>query len=327
MYGFNKQKNSNGVHEFKHEFFKKGDISSLAKIQRKLNEQPENKGESFVELKNLQYEYSRLQKVNKEFEDSLKVLIKQNKKLMEANRQLVYQFYYFKKESDLKSKKLMFLMYCLLNGKENLKEHLRNKILEVVNPSYKTSSDQIDFKIMMKELDSNTDEQLFSNPVVLKEMINSLFCSNDKKSTQPIDTIIEEYVRSNIDNSHNKNNHNNFGREFMLGSMGSQLRIEDSKLNLNEDLDEKNLFDKNNLKNNFNNMPYQTNGNKSSIQSLFCYNDGSDHRSLMKSFNKSKMTENNSLMSRENQSQALDCIENNLINYRFHNNEDNIYKP
>lgn len=133
MYGFSKIKSKDGYHEFRHPDFVRGQIKRLANIKRKLNDSQAKTHENSAEYKNLLFEYNRMKKCTNDFEESLKVLVKQNKKLMEANRQLVYQFYYFKKESDLKTKKVLFLFYSLLVGafpeaKEHFQRHFSNLI-------------------------------------------------------------------------------------------------------------------------------------------------------------------------------------------------------
>ena len=134
MYGFSKVKNKNGFHEFEHKHFLRGNLSSLSKIKRKLNDSQETKGENSNEYKNLLLEFNRIKKVNLDFEESLKVLAKQNKKMMDANRQLVYQFYYFKKESDLKTKKVVFLFYSMLiNAYPEIKDLFQRHFSNIIN--------------------------------------------------------------------------------------------------------------------------------------------------------------------------------------------------
>ena len=323
MYGFHKQKNSDGVHEFKHEYFKKGDISSLAKIQRKLNEQPENKGESYLELKNLQYEYQRLKKVNSEFEDSLKVLIKQNKKLMEANRQLVYQFYYFKKESDLKSKKLMFLIYCLLNARSDIKDSLSKNLMEIINPSFKFNQIKkpFDLKQMIDELESKTETELASNPLLLKEMMNTLFTTSEGNNNTPIDNLIEQHAHSGFEK--NFNNSKNHNKDEIFSAVDNYSRYKNSRQDLNEDLDMRIPFDIKSSQNDLFKMPSQQIINPSGVNSIYRYNDGIEKRSFMGSIDKSRGTEGGSLLGNENQALVMDSIENNMINYRFNPSDHN----
>lgn len=135
MYGFNKVKNTSGHHEFKHKHFRRGQRKDLALIKRKMNNLEGDNSEPSAELKNLQLEYQRVKQASTEFEDSLKVLVKQNKKLMEANRQLVYQFYYFKKESDLKAQKILFLFYSLvMQSSSEVQEFFRKAFRDNLYP-------------------------------------------------------------------------------------------------------------------------------------------------------------------------------------------------
>lgn len=134
MYGFSKIKNPQGFHQFKHPDFIRGQLSRLSNVKRKLNESHSGRGEHSGELKTLQFEYNRMKKAAEDFEESLKVLVKQNKKLMEANRQLVYQFYYFKKESDLKTKKVVFLFYTMLmNAYPDIQANFKKSFSNLIN--------------------------------------------------------------------------------------------------------------------------------------------------------------------------------------------------
>ena len=223
MYGFHKLKNSNGYHEFRHEHFQKGNLSALAKIQRKLNEPTESKNIQSSEYKNLHLEFNRLQKANLEFEDSLAILVKQNKQLVEANRQLVYQFYYFKNESELKTKKILFLLYSMLfNSDPKIFSYFQKHFLEKILPqnfispsrnnflsgSENTSSKNLSHlpfncpnpQILFEELQSNIDPDSINGKTLLSEMLEKIF-SSDNGNNQVIDNTIQDCM--NMINSSN----------------------------------------------------------------------------------------------------------------------------
>ena len=231
MYGFSKVKNTNGFHEFEHKDFVRGDQMRLAKIKRKLNDTQETKGENSNEYKNLLLEFNRIKKVNQDFEESLKVLAKQNKKMMDANRQLVYQFYYFKKESDLKTKKVVFLFYTMLiNTYPEVKELFQRYFSNIVNFSNDTANhlpqrdhaiskknylisnenfssgfvndldigskkSQENPRLLYQDLESKTD---YGNEMngknTISKMVQKLFKSDNGTHQQNIDNIIKDYL-------------------------------------------------------------------------------------------------------------------------------------
>jgi len=116
MYDFHKVKNAKGLHEFRHEKFKKGEVEGLRLIKRKMNDPFDLGDSSKGDSKTLLIEYNRLKRAASELEDSLRTIAGQNKKLIEANKDLVCQMYYFKNENELKTRKLLFLFFILMNN-------------------------------------------------------------------------------------------------------------------------------------------------------------------------------------------------------------------
>jgi hypothetical protein len=116
MYDFHKVKNSKGFHEFRHEKFRRGEVESLRLIKRKINDAFDLGDSTKGDSKTLLIEYNRLKRQASELEDSLRTIAGQNKKLIEANKDLVCQMYYFKNENELKTRKLLFLFFILMNN-------------------------------------------------------------------------------------------------------------------------------------------------------------------------------------------------------------------
>ncbi len=116
MYDFHKIKNSRNYHEFRHEKFKRGRLDDLKNIKRKINDILEIGDNPKGDSKALLIEYNRLKRSASELEDSLRTIASQNKKLIEANKDLVCQMYYFKTENELKTRKLLFLFFILMNN-------------------------------------------------------------------------------------------------------------------------------------------------------------------------------------------------------------------
>lgn len=234
MYGFNKQKNQQGYHEFKNPDFVQGQLNRLSNVKRKLNETQNGKGECSNELKNLQFEYNRMKKASEDFEESLNVLAKQNKKLMDANRQLVYQFYYFKKESDLKTKKVVFLFYSMLmNAYPDIQDHFKKSFSNLINFSpqlasgatknencirktnYLVKGDSLESmlindldihpaqrrhatpnpRLLYQELESRTDSENGSGKKnIIQKMVQQLF-QKENENDQFIDKMIKDYLK------------------------------------------------------------------------------------------------------------------------------------
>jgi hypothetical protein len=177
-----------------------------------------------------------MKKVTDDFEESLKVLVKQNKKLMEANRQLVYQFYYFKKESDLKTKKVLFLFYSLLvnafpDTKQYFQRHFSNlinfypnapaQIIEENNGAngenyiMDSGDSQDDFindldltpaqkrvkkipnpRLLYQELESKTDSENNSSKKNIIHRMMQQLFHSENGHEQFVDTIIKDYLKN-----------------------------------------------------------------------------------------------------------------------------------
>ena len=116
MYDFHKIKNRQGHHEFQHEKFRRGRVEDLKLIKRKINDTPDTLDSYKNDSKALLIEYNRLKRGHNELEESLRTIASQNKKLVEANKDLVYQMYYFKSENELRTRKLLFLFFILMNN-------------------------------------------------------------------------------------------------------------------------------------------------------------------------------------------------------------------
>jgi hypothetical protein len=116
MYDFHKIKNIKGFHQFRHEKFKRGHPEDLNLIKRKVNDILEGLDNMSSNDKTLHGEFIKLRKSNAQLEDSLKTIHSQNKKLIEVNKNFVGQIYFSKAENELKLRKLMFLLFILVNN-------------------------------------------------------------------------------------------------------------------------------------------------------------------------------------------------------------------
>jgi hypothetical protein len=115
MYEFRKVKNAKGIHEFRHEKFKRGEFESIRLIRRKITEAFEIGDNAKGDDKSLFIEYNRIKRQTMELEDAIRSMTSQNKKFIEANRELAFQMYYSNNESAMKTRKILFLLFALTN--------------------------------------------------------------------------------------------------------------------------------------------------------------------------------------------------------------------
>ena len=116
MYNFHKVKSKTGVHEFRHEKFNRHRPDDLKGIKRKINDFGDAVDTFTGENKALLIEYNRLKRSHSELEESLKTLVGQNRKLIEANKDLVCQMYYSKADNELRTRKLLFLFFVVMRS-------------------------------------------------------------------------------------------------------------------------------------------------------------------------------------------------------------------
>lgn len=116
MYSFHKVKSKSGVHEFRHDKFSRDRPDDLKGIKRKINDFGDTVDTFTGENKALVIEYNRLKRSHAELEESLKTLVGQNRKLIEANKDLVCQMYYSKADNELRTRKLLFLFFVVMRS-------------------------------------------------------------------------------------------------------------------------------------------------------------------------------------------------------------------
>lgn len=114
MYDFHKVKNPFGYHQFRHEKFKRGRIEDLKLIRRKMNVGDEADNPK-ADSKSIVVEFSRLKRSTTELEESLRTVASQQRQLIEANKDLVAHLYFYKTDTELKTRKLLFLFFILMN--------------------------------------------------------------------------------------------------------------------------------------------------------------------------------------------------------------------
>lgn len=182
MYDFHKVKNPEGCIEFKHPKFKKGNFSELPTIKRKINEYNEALENFRGDQKVMLNEYNKLKKNYEEIEESLNIVASQNKRLVDANKELVCKLYFFKKEYETRIKKVLFCFY-VNNAYQD--ENLSIQVKEVLKEANLIPPE--------KEEDSNC--LLICNRIqlIVKQFTKNLIFSPDKNSAV-LDKLVEIYI-------------------------------------------------------------------------------------------------------------------------------------
>ena len=116
MYNFHKVKNKEGLHEFKHDHFKRGQREGLRLISRKIAENSDVSQAEIKDQKSLVLENNRLKKQIVENEESLRVVSAQTKLVIDTNKDLIYKIWKSKTENDVKIRKLLFLFFSMFTN-------------------------------------------------------------------------------------------------------------------------------------------------------------------------------------------------------------------
>lgn len=183
MYDFHKLKNSEGFNEFKHPKFKKGNFSELTNIKRKINEYTEVLENFRGDQKIMLNEYNKLKKNYEEIEESLNIVASQNKRLVEANKELVCKLYFFKKEYETKIKKVLFCFYVNSNYHN---EQLNDKVKEILKEA----------KLLFPDTEDENNCLLLCHRIqlIVKQFAKKLIFTPDKNS-KTLDKLVEVYIQ------------------------------------------------------------------------------------------------------------------------------------
>lgn len=183
LYDFNKIRNKGGLHEFNHPKFKKGNFSELSHMKRKTNDYSDAL-ENFKDNQDaLANEYSKLKKNYQEIEASLENVARQNKRLVEANKDLVCELYFFKKEYEARIKKVLFVFYA--NGKY-FTEELAGQIAAVLESA--------DLIAPEYEAEANCPLLCHRIQLIVRQFAKRLVFSEDKHCAV-LDKLVEIYMR------------------------------------------------------------------------------------------------------------------------------------
>ena len=114
MYDFHKVKNVKGLHEFRHEKFRRGHLEDLKLIKRKNNEVMEQMAHMKTQQTSLREEYLKAQQNVRNLEETIDLVNSHRESIIEMNKNLVGQIYFLKAENELKVRKLFYVFFVLL---------------------------------------------------------------------------------------------------------------------------------------------------------------------------------------------------------------------
>ena len=113
--GFERINKRQGYFEFKHDQFKKGNLEQIQKsCYRRILYKDELK-RSKVELEKITEEHQELHNQLNNTKTTLEDMKKQNIKLVDINKGLVVNLYFFKQEYEIRLKQILFCFYMSLN--------------------------------------------------------------------------------------------------------------------------------------------------------------------------------------------------------------------
>jgi len=116
MYDFHKVKNKSGAIQFKNPNFQRDKIENLCMVKRKHNKTFVVSDKVARDRNSIAQEISKVRHRIEELKELIKTTHLQNRNLMETNKEVVYQILTQKKEADLRSQKLLFLLHCLVTN-------------------------------------------------------------------------------------------------------------------------------------------------------------------------------------------------------------------
>lgn len=118
-YGFERINKRQGYFEFKHDQFKKGNLKQIKKsCYRRILFKEELK-RNREELNKMTEEHEKLHNQFNDTKTTLEDMKKQNTKLVDINKGLVVNLYFFKQEYEIRLKQILFCFYMSLNHNDD----------------------------------------------------------------------------------------------------------------------------------------------------------------------------------------------------------------
>jgi hypothetical protein len=177
MYDFHKVKNSKGMHEFRHEQFRKGYLEGLKHIKRKNNEVMEQMENIKTQQTSLRDEYLRMQESIKNLEETIDLVNSHRDSMVDMNKNLVGQIYFLKAENELKMRKLFYVFFVLL-------KYYSGPMISFIQSSLR----QTDFSVPKEEIASQGTPQSIINSA---RQFGRLFCGQTNITNSYVDKLVE----------------------------------------------------------------------------------------------------------------------------------------
>ena len=247
LYGFRKIKNIENLDEFGHELFIQGNLENIKKIKRKKIDKKKIIKFEKNDKKGLINEFQKLKKKFDEQKKSMDLYANQNKRLMESNKDMVCQIYFYKKDLEIRMRKICFLFF-VLSSKYN------DKLIKIVLNSltkheiFKNTILKSNFKdyILFVDLIS---KKIFESEDNIENWVNNLLDQFKKNlDLQKINSTIDKKIDNKKLNLENKQNFNDFEfgdniNNLILDKITSKVDNSVFKNNSIYDYDDKSAFD------------------------------------------------------------------------------------
>lgn len=204
MYNFHKVKNKEGLHEFKHEHFRRGQRELLPLITRKITEVQETPPPEPKDTKPASLETGKLKKTILENKESYNLVSAQTKLVIDTNKDLIYKIWQSKTDNDVKIRKLLFLFFSLLS---NPHPDLLTRVKEVFMTNAGMEMSQDAFTLNLANVS-----------MFIGALIQNVF-TNDEKEDSCVDALMKGFLE--VQNSLETEEANKFTMEMLV----QQLQI------------------------------------------------------------------------------------------------------
>ncbi|CAD8194636.1 unnamed protein product [Paramecium pentaurelia] len=166
MYDFHKTRHDNNENEFKHKSFQRGKKHLLSQIKRKTNDQKEQNSLTLIktdivrngnqEIPEISMQMSKLQNKQNELEKLMKILIKQNEKILKENKYLWTELMKNKHKNENSEEQIMkWVLQSLQGNKSNGKhKNIQNNNLLMIKQTSE-NDDEVQNEIQHQKLFDN----------------------------------------------------------------------------------------------------------------------------------------------------------------------------
>ncbi|CAD8115458.1 unnamed protein product [Paramecium sonneborni] len=244
MYDFHKTRHDNYENEFKHKLFQRGKKNQLSQIKRKTNDQKEQNSLTLIktdimrngnqEIPEISMQMSRLQNKYSELEKLMKILIKQNEKIMKENKYLWTKFLNNKHKNENSDEQIMkWVLQTLQGSKQNGKhKNISNNNLLMIKQTSENDEDNL-YDIQQQKMFENEKTSFDQYP---SQILKQNF---EQQIEQLSKTQIIQILINAVTNNQKQEKKNIFKYEDDEISIEEEYPIT-KKLNLEQESEEKN---------------------------------------------------------------------------------------